>query len=330
MLEESTIPVNNIESINIIDLHYIGTPTTRYNLLTNKKNYSDNQLPKEFFNLKATLYKDHVPVYTDGSRMNEKTSYAVVMEDVVEANRLPSTCSVYTAELYAIYRAINLIYISNHEKAVIFSDSLSAIKAIDSYKCKSYYMIKLQKLLSQCNKEIAIEWVPSHVGIPGNDQADSAAKEAIENDDALNIKLHYYDIKCKIKNFIRQRWQSYWTSTNCPLQRLKPILGDWKWSYKDRCEQIIISRIRCGLCLFMIKHHIDANTQPDYCLSCRTRNNLYHLFFRCPLLTNHRVGILTHLNSKNLSYSINNLLDENFPTSLLFKFPKDAGYYTKI
>ena len=44
LLEESTIPVNNIECINIIDLHYIGTPTTRYNLSSNKRNYSDNQL----------------------------------------------------------------------------------------------------------------------------------------------------------------------------------------------------------------------------------------------------------------------------------------------
>ena len=191
-------------------------------------------------------------------------------------------------------------------------------------------MIKLQKILSQCNKEIAIEWVPSHVGIPGNTQADSAARDAIENDEILNIKLHYYDIKALIKTLIFQRWQTSWTATNCPLQRVRPVLKNWKWYFKKRRDQVIISRIRTGTCLFMIKHHFSVDTPLDYCNTCKTKNNLYHLFFKCPQLTNHRVGILTYLNSKNLSHSMNSLLDENFPSTLIFKYLKDVGYYNKI
>ena len=203
-------------------------------------------------------------------------------------------------------------------------------KLLNLLNAKATIWLSYKKWLSQCNKEIAIEWVPSHVGIPGNTLADSAAKEAIENDDILNIKLNYYDIKSLIKTLILQRWQSSWTATHCTLQRLRPVLKGYKWDFKKRREQVIISRIRTGACLLMVKHHFSADTPLDYCHTCRTKNNPYHLFFKCPQLTNHRVGILTYLDSKNLSYSMNSLLDENFPSTLIFKYLKDIGYYNKI
>ena len=103
-------------------------------------------------------------------------------------------------------------------------------------------MTKLQKLISICRKDIVFEWVPSHVGIHGNTLADTAAKNAIENEEYVNTKIHFYDLRPLIKTFVFQHWQSVWSLTNCPLQRLKPVLADWKSTYKDvRREEIVLA-----------------------------------------------------------------------------------------
>ena len=82
--------------------------------------------------------------------------------------RLRDHCSIYTAELQAILFALKQTYQSQERKFMIFSDSLSALQA-------------LQELLHKINadqKEIVFMWVPGHVEIRGNEVADRAAKKA--------------------------------------------------------------------------------------------------------------------------------------------------------
>ena len=108
-------------------------------------------------------------------KLNGNTRYAFVVNNIIFSHRLPSTCSVFTAELYAIYQAVVHIESTHWEKVVIFSDSLSSLQAIDNAKLKCHYMFKLQKLLALTNKEIILEYIPAHVGIPGNTLANEGA-----------------------------------------------------------------------------------------------------------------------------------------------------------
>ena len=233
--------------------------------------------------------------------------------------------------MYAVYRAIKFICNSDIERAVIFSDSLSVLQSIESFKVKCHYMTKLQKLLATSGKQIVLEWVPAHVGIHGNTCADAAAKSATEKDDYLNTKLHFYDLRTLIKDFVLQRWQADWSVTNCPTQRLKPILGDWKSAYREnRREEIVLARLRVGYCRFLIQHHLNQGTPIDYCTICNTRNNLYHLFLICPLLNAFRLGIIAFLDENGLSHSINSILGDNFPSNLIFEFLKAINYYRKV
>ena len=178
--------------------------------------------------------------------------------------------------MYAIYRCIKYISNSSWRKAVIFSDSLSVLQAIQTFNVKSHYMVKLQELLAYCDKEIVLEWVPAHVGIEKKKAVDSVAKEAINIESLRDIKLHYYDIKTLIRIFTLQRWQLEWRLANCWLQRLKPLILDWKSAYRDsRREEIILSRLRTGTPLFRFKHHFDANSPVDTCSVCKVRNSIY-------------------------------------------------------
>jgi ribonuclease HI len=66
---------------------------------------------------------------------------------------------------------------------VIITDSSSTIMAAESRTpTKNRKTQTLRKMLDQKGPTITLLWVPSHKGIPGNEKADQAAKEALDVD----------------------------------------------------------------------------------------------------------------------------------------------------
>ena len=91
------------------------------------------------------------------------------------------------------------------------TDSLSAVQALTSpHYSKHYLVTKIALLLSNIHpQKIKIQWIPSHKGIPGNERADTLAKNALSlpyvtynlcntMDAKRIIKSHYYK---KYKDF---------------------------------------------------------------------------------------------------------------------------------
>ena len=68
-------------------------------------------------------------------------------------------------------------------KYIIFTDSLSCLHALKFIKLEHPLIgmvIRKCVFLHFANKDITFCWVPSHVGIMGNEKADSAAKSALD------------------------------------------------------------------------------------------------------------------------------------------------------
>jgi len=68
------------------------------------------------------------------------------------------------------------------KKLVIFSDSVSSLQAIAAFNIDNDLVqkfIKEYSVQTKQGKTIALCWIPSHVGIPGNEKADSAAKDGL-------------------------------------------------------------------------------------------------------------------------------------------------------
>ena len=68
-----------------------------------------------------------------------------------------------------------------NNKFIIFSDSLSVLKAMNHTSSKNP---QIQKLLEKChellnNEEIVLCWIPSHIGIQGNEKVDQQAKTSL-------------------------------------------------------------------------------------------------------------------------------------------------------
>ena len=53
------------------------------------------------------------------------------------------------------------------------------------------------------NKKVVLAWVPSHVGIKGNEKADELAKQAL-NFNVLDLKIPHTDLKVNVNSVFKQ------------------------------------------------------------------------------------------------------------------------------
>ena len=165
-------------------------------------------------------YSDCTKIFTDGSKdpKNRTVGAAFVVPElnIEKQIKLDPTLSVFTSELVAIQHAVQWIIDSKIPKSVILTDSLSAIQTIKSGTSKSRpdITMKILSLLDTAiinNIEVKIDWVLSHIGIPGNEAAGVAAKTIGTPDPTLPAKAEIYTV---IKKAINRKWQAQWNVTN--------------------------------------------------------------------------------------------------------------------
>ena len=80
-------------------------------------------------------YRDHIPVYTDGSQDGNSVACSTVFPtNTVISMRLLDSASIFTAEIWAIIKALEEIKYSVVSKYIVFTDSLSCLQALQSMK----------------------------------------------------------------------------------------------------------------------------------------------------------------------------------------------------
>ena len=105
-------------------------------------------------------------------------------------------------------------------------------------------------------------WVPSHIGIHGNEKADQAAKSAAGGGSQFDHETYTYDCKAKLRADIHDLWEVYWHKT---LETKGKWLGNliecipnrpWfeKFSFRSRKFYSTINRLRLGH--FRLKTHL--------------------------------------------------------------------------
>ena len=330
------LPLKDIETIRGSDLYVPNNAIVKYSLLKDKGTYPSNLFQQDFGCLVDSCYRESIKIFTDGSKADGKCGFAIFVDvdpPITISSKLPSVCSVFTAELYAILKAVRFISNSADTNFVIFSDSLSALRFLSGRKMDHCIKIRIIKALNSCGKSVTFEWVPGHSNIRGNDLADAAAKDALQHRTIVRPPLVFSDFQSLASKAVHSRWQADWSTKYCRLRTFKPVLGDWKSAYRDnRSDEKVLSRLRNGCCKFAISHHfrgaVDPN--PDACRTCGVDTTTRHILVDCPVYRHHRLPLIVELNKRRLPLTEATLLSDDFNHRLLFNYLKAISYYSRI
>ena len=286
VLENSGFSNNNVHQTIIPEI----PPWTLYRPRVNLElsNLSKRDTPSLVFIQKFNEIKnDHsycTPIYTHGSKDNDRVGCGTVIHNSSFKQRLPSNASIFTAEVTAIDLALDAITESGDDYFIIFSDSLSVLLSLHNMKLDNPLILKLlEKLhhLSCAQKTIYLCWIPSHIGIRGNEAADLAAKESL-NLDITASQVPYTDLKCHINHFISNKWQERWSScANNKLFKIKSTLGVWPPGFRNsRKEEVVLSRLRIGHAYFSHSYILRQEDPPE-CTSCQEIYSVRHVLIDC-------------------------------------------------
>ena len=261
----------------------LESPIIIYGLKTVKKVDTNPLAFQGLFNDVQDKYFDYQLLYTDGLKDDNKVGCAVVSNFSIIKRRLPGQASIYTTELHAIQLALDVVNNSNKDKYVICEDSLSCLQAIEQQHIDHPLVLDvLEKYSALINKTVLFCWVPSHVGIRGNELDDAAAKAAL-NERLTSMILPYSDFKPLVKRFIRGKWSDFWaTQINNKLHSVQPTLGCGSLSNRDRRrEQLVLCRLRLGHIYNTTRRYLLAGEDPPVCISCQENLTVEHILIHC-------------------------------------------------
>ena len=96
----------------------------------------------KFLEVKEQYYT-HEEIFTDGSKDGEKVASAAILDGELYQFRLPNNSSIFSAELKAIDLALNHIEQDAYWRYIIFTDSLSAMQALEDEKTDNPLTVNL-------------------------------------------------------------------------------------------------------------------------------------------------------------------------------------------
>jgi ribonuclease HI len=238
-------------------------------------------------------------IYTDGSRLESGTSgSAFCGGDSEGLFAFSSKVSIFTAEAIAVLEAIKHLSSSPGGNYLILSDSLSLLQKLKSPAFShpsDYICLQIRDLLknyTETGDEVAIAWIPSHCGIPGNEKVDALARRAASSTHGSTIidLFPTNDVLISLREVMLQRWQAEWSDPGATkgrrLYEIYPRVTYKPWFHKFRCDKLVVStlcRMRIGHCctgshLFRI-----GVLQSPYCDCELDFDTLDHVFFGCPI-----------------------------------------------
>ena len=313
---------------------YPKTPPWEY--VPPQVNFSLNELNKKntdqsIFrsNLQEILenYNPEIQIYTDGSKSsNGQVACAMYTKEKTLSTRLPDNSTVFSAELTAIKQALKYIKTSKHETFMILSDSLSSLQAIDNEKWDNPIIQSIlelnQQIFDETDKFVDYCWIPGHTGIKGNEEADKAAKEALELKISDNYVPHK-DFKEEVDKYFIDTWQNIWSEQkDNKLFQIQPIVNQNQRKTKlSKQEKSTLTRLRLGHTHLTHSHLLKGEPAPK--CECGHRLTIGHILIHCKYLTEKRKSSLPKVNTVKELFQTANEKD-------ILDFIKRSGFYNRI
>merc|ERR1712121_162399 len=274
-------------------------------------------------------YKNTEHYYTDGSVQGKKTGIGVFHKNFSECIRIPDDTTIYTAEAYAILRALRQ-GLKSKKDMTIFTDSLSCLVAIKHYQTEHTIITRILNILHFSSLNISLCWIPSHCNVLGNEQADRIAKRSLNLADITNINIPRAELMKQAKKNIIKEWQREFDLIN--TYKVREKIEAWETTHhKNRNREVILARLRMNSVkgIHLIPHI--EGTYPRTFQCDGSILDLTHVFFNCGHYVEQRWPLLEELYNNNLNYNLKDLLSDNETLcDLTLEFLKETDFLKEI
>lgn len=261
-----------------------------------KNSYEVNTLKTIILQELNIKYTGWYQIYTDGSKCINGLGAGVY--DSVRNHKIyikiKACVSIMTVELVAILEALKYAKTVDYSRIVIFSDSKSALQHIA--RCTSgfrgvstaYAILREISDLRTSNRDLILQWVPSHIGLRGNEEADCVAKRAVTDGTDFYIVPDYVEVLPKVKIKLNYMWKQYfderskqkgiWYRTMLSEPPRIPWFNECNFS---RQLIVLAFRIRSGhIPLNSFAYLMNKNNSPN-CERCSKVEDIYHILLEC-------------------------------------------------
>lgn len=277
-------------------------------LLQYDRERTNSKVYRQHFMETKSRYGVRIFYYTDGSIMDEQAGCAIATElEDCESFRLPNQFTIYSCELYAILKILEIVKRSpTNQKVAICSDSYSSLTALRNYYTKNPLVQAIQVLtkeLQERGTSLDFIWVPVHQGILGNERAGSLAKTATTTPiQSNNIPVTLPEAKSHNSEIIKKYWNNKWKSSRTHLQTVRAdIYSVRPLIQSNRRDQCIITRLKSMHINASHIHHITKEEQKK-CPLCGLYLTVFHILVECRCLSLPRKQF-------NIPGSISNILN---------------------
>ncbi|GAB0095561.1 uncharacterized protein DMENIID0001_109570 [Sergentomyia squamirostris] len=266
---------------------------------SHQKNVTPNIILKKSSLETISKFENYFMIYTDGSLDEDSRGIGIYFNDTKEmySRRIMAEVSICTVELIAILMALKIGILMGKRKIVVLTDSKSAVVSLKRNNNNKYFSTQIHNLIHKNpEKDFVIQWIPSHVGVPGNESADAAAKNGLTSTEILDIPIPKGDNYKIIDRKIFERWKNEFKERTRikgkfygDLMNQQPSNVPWfKHKGLDTGKIKLFNRIRSNHTYAKNFLNLMNVIDDETCDACNEIENAEHIIFKCKKFTSER------------------------------------------
>jgi ribonuclease HI len=254
-----------------------------------------------------TIYTDGSAVggISDGGSAAVATSGDALNPLVLQIRRRRGALRTnsYETEVAALSLALDWCEQVEDGPALICTDSQALLRALTSGPANDCEMLgTVRRRLTNAERDLSLQWVPGHCGLPGNERADfeagiAAGRGATVDEEGLatvapadlTSQLSFGAAKARLKEeCLEERHRHPRVMAVYGTDGWKPVVPD-----TGRKDQVLIAQLRAGHCARLAAYGSIVNPEADaICPRCQEEaQDLEHWLQRCPALEERRRNI---------------------------------------
>ncbi|XP_075743150.1 uncharacterized protein LOC142796433 [Rhipicephalus microplus] len=228
-------------------------------------------------------------VFTDGSVMPDGSAAAacVILSRAISRQcRLPFPASSTAAELAGLHLVADLLAEDVPAQPVaVLCDSKAALQTLANHRragLTGSLLATKYRALAAAGTSVSFHWLPSHVGIAGNEEADTLAKAAHQLGTPITQTVAVRDYsQARIKKLLASVHPDQRVANGRGPRRL-PEAG------LTRRERANLLRLRTGCVWTAARRYLKGCSASPACSRCGDPETLEHLLCACPALAQER------------------------------------------